>query len=96
MRILQNTLTPIKQRWDDPAGPEAAGGMAPEPSHLYVSSVEGTIKVQLEDVDFSDNALAFIDQLDMEMPDDIMVNQWRIVRSDGDTITLSVQDFEEL
>jgi hypothetical protein len=70
--------------------------MAPCPSHHYVSSVEGTIKIQLEDSDFSDNALGVMDQLDLEMPDDIMVNQWRIVRSDGDTITLSVQDYEEL
>jgi hypothetical protein len=96
MRVLKNNLKVTEGRWDDPGGHERVGGMPPTPSHDYIASIDGTITIQLEDSDFSDNALGFMDQLDLEMTDDILVNQWRIVRSDGDTITLSVQDFEEL
>ena len=100
MKVIQNTLEPVIERWDDPGDyPNGLAG-GPLPSKDFVSGIEGSITVQLSKKELEE-AIEFwlvehekMDVIDHALPD-IRVRKWEIDGIKGDLVTLYVEEFEE-
>lgn len=52
MKVIQNTLKPEIERWDDPGDYPSGAGGGPLPSHNFVAGIDGILEVELDDAEF--------------------------------------------
>jgi hypothetical protein len=104
MKVLENTLELVIERWTDPGDYPSNAGQGPLPSHDFVADITGHVLVQLEKyedlIDFSnwlegDN----IDTPKLEcqychLPEGVSVLEWDGKFLDNWNVYLTVKDFE--
>ena len=54
MKVIQNTLKPEIERWDDPGDYPSGAGGGPLPSHNFVAGIDGTLEVELDGAEFAE------------------------------------------
>ena len=98
MKVIKNTLDTVIERWDDPGDyPNGLAG-GPLPSKNFVSGIEGSITVQLDEEEMGEAVELYMedrtDGIDHDLPD-IRVRSWAIERIKGNRVTFYVEEFEE-
>ena len=98
MKVIQNTLEPVIERWDDPGDyPNGLAG-GPLPSEDYVSEIAGHLIVQLTKEELRKAIKLYlvenIEDIDYGLGG-ISVIEWTIEAIDYDKVLLRVEEFEE-
>jgi hypothetical protein len=110
MKVINNSLTPVIDRWSDPGDYPSGAGSCALPSYDYIEYYDGTVEIKLEAADWKEiYDYADIDMTDLKMieawlRDDpgkvdhgesgLKVKSWYVEFVKGDRIVLSVDEFD--
>jgi hypothetical protein len=110
MKVIENTLKPVLDRWSDPGDYPSGAGGGPLASYDYVEYIDGAITVELDaedmkaladfaDVDMTETKMyeAYFKDNAADVPHDVSgltVQKWEVERIAGNRVTLTVEEFE--
>lgn len=92
MKIIENTLKPIIERWDDPGDYPSNAGSGPLPSHDYVAEVTGHVVIEID----SGQDLMTLGYLlnERDVPEGVLVVEWKAELLRDWQVKLTVAEFE--
>lgn len=109
MKILEDSLEAVVERWDDPGDYPSNMGSGPLPSYNYVEAVEGEVVIELEPADLDEmDPERLMDrdtlvrewiaensgEVEYDLPHGISISKWTIAKVEGMKATLTVDEFE--
>lgn len=93
MKIIENTLEPQMERWEDPGDYPSAAGSFPLPSYDYVEGIAGHVKFELEPGEEDTDLTDLFKEAELDLPSGVTVSKWTFQR-DGMVATAEVEDFD--
>ena len=102
MKILNDTLEVVIERWSDPGDYPSAAGSGPLPSYDYLEGVDGEVRIELTDEELvalqeakdADELKDWVDQLDISLPDGILSATWNVELVMPNIAVLTITEIE--